>query len=197
MSVAYLDEVGMSAIFGELVACAVILPEEFKDSRIRDSKQLKHKEIYSLATELDILTHSFGIVSSAELNNIKSMFKADILAMMRAVQGLPEMPSVLFIDGKIKLEIGIDCVSIVKGDQKILGIATASILAKNFRDHHIMNTYGKEYSRYDVISNKGYRSPKHMDAIYKYGITDHHRRWMPQIQRIFKEKNGTKTYNNT
>lgn len=189
MSVAYLDEVGYGSLFGELVACAVMLPEGFYDSRIRDSKQLKHEEIYSLAKELDILTHAFGIVSSAELNNIKSMFKADILAMMRAVQGLPEMPSVLFIDGKIKLEIGIDCVSIVKGDQKILGIAAASILAKNFRDHHIMNTYGKEYSLYDVISNKGYRSPKHMAAIRKYGITEHHRKWMPQIQRILNSRN--------
>lgn len=184
MTVAYLDEVGMSAVFGDLVACAVILPENFKDNRIRDSKQLKHKDIYSIASELKWLTHSFGIISSDELNIIKNIFKADQLAMIRAVQQLPERPTVLFIDGKIRLEIGMDCVSIVKGDEKILGIATASILAKNFRDHYIIDTYGKTYNQYDIISNKGYMSPKHKKAILNYGITRFHRKWMPRIQRL-------------
>ena len=187
MPVAYLDEVGLGAAFGELVACAVILPEGYKNRKIRDSKQLRHEVIYAIAKELAPLTHAFGVVYPDELNVMRNMFNADKLAMMRAIKGLPEMPTVLFIDGKIKLELGIDCVSIVKGDQKILGIAAASILAKSFRDHYIINKYGKEYSSYDIINNKGYRSPRHFRAIRKYGVTDYHRKWMPQIQRLLME----------
>lgn len=185
MTVAFIDEVGMSAIFGELVACAVVLPDGFLDSRVRDSKQLKHKDVYALASELkEKVTFSLGIVSSSELNIMKNIFRADKLAMMRAVQGLPEKPTVLFIDGKIKLELDIDCVSIVRGDEKILGIALASIIAKDYRDHFIMDTYGEEYNKYDVASNKGYRSPKHLVAVRKHGVTEHHRCWMPQVQRV-------------
>lgn len=185
MTVAYIDEVGLGSIFGELVACAAILPNNFYDYRIRDSKQLKHKEIYELAPQLkNRVIFSFGIITTDELNSIRNMYRANQLAMIRAVKNLPKRPSVLLIDGKIKIDLNIDCISIIKGDEKILGIATASIIAKDYRDHLMINKYGNEYQEYDIASNKGYRSPKHIKAIVNHGITKYHRSWIPQIKRI-------------
>ena len=183
---AFIDENGLGCIFGPLVACAVMLPIQFSDDRVKDSKKIKHEDIYSLAPYLStMVTYSFGVVNSEEILKIRNTFKANRLAMVRAVQGLPKKPDALFIDGKYTLpESGVESYAVIKGDDKIFGISVASILGKNFRDQLVMREYGFKYQKYDIKNCKGYRSPKHLIAIRKYGVTEEHRTWMPQIQRV-------------
>lgn len=186
---AFIDEVGCGSLFGPTVACAVMIPGPLWISEVDDSKKLKHEQIYRLAKTLrEKVIYSIGIVSSLEINELKNICKANLLAWKRAISGLPETPDAIFLDGKYPLkDISIPNYPIVKGDSKVFGIAVASILAKNFRDHLMMNLYGKKYSRYNIVSNKGYRSPDHLIAIRKYGIIPGlHRTYMPQIQRVLK-----------
>lgn len=182
---AFIDEVGLGSIMGDLVACAVIIPDPFDMDEVNDSKQLKHEDIYRLAPLLkEKVIYSFGVVPPHELNEIKNMHKADLLAMERALALLPEKPDAVFVDGRF-IPKGLDTPihPIVKGDAKIFGIAVASIIAKDYRDHMIMDAHGKTHAIYDVMRNKGYRSPKHLKAIRERGITEYHRRWLPDVRR--------------
>ena len=184
---AFVDEVGLGSIFGPLVACAVLLPDTyFYQDGVNDSKKLKHEEIYRLAPILKRnVTYAFGILHSDELREIKNMFRANQQAIKRAIQNLPRKPDAAFIDGRYPLKnLPIPTYGVIKGDAKVFGIAVASIIAKNFRDHLVMARYGTRYARYDIKSNKGYRSPVHLRAIREWGATGHHRVWMPQIKRI-------------
>ena len=173
-------------IFGNIVACAVTLPKGFQDDRVNDSKQLKHEDLYSIAEDLqERLVYAFGESPTEEINGLRNIVKADRLAMARAVEGLPEKPDVLFIDGRFTLpETGIESYAVIRGDTKVLGIAAASILAKDYRDHLMIREYGEKFRLYDIASNKGYRSPRHLIAIRKYGVTEHHRAYMPQIKMV-------------
>lgn len=183
---AFIDEVGLGCIFGEHVACAVMLPIDFDMPEVDDSKKLKHQEVYRLAEELRPLIHfGLGIVSSQELRSIRNMHRANLLAMKRAIEHLPIVPDALFIDGKYPLASHTTPVyTVIKGDSRVFGIAVASIVARDFRDHLVMRKYGQGYSRYRIAQNKGYRSPDHLIAIRKWGTTEHHRVWMPQIQQV-------------
>lgn len=184
---AYADEVGLGSIAGELVACAVTIPEPFMMAGVNDSKQLKHEEIYRLAPQLrKKVQYSFGVVSCEELNTLKNMHKANQIALKRAVEGLPNKPDAVFVDGPFHIE-GLDIPThpIVKGDSRVFGIAVASIIAKDHRDHMVMKKYGKKYPHYHIDSNKGYRSPDHMIGIRIHGIVEpFHRVWMRQIQDV-------------
>lgn len=190
---AFIDEVGYGSIFGPLVACAVIIPESFKMEEVNDSKKLKHEDIYRLAPILrDKVIYSYGVVPPHELNEIRNMHKADLLAMERALILLPDKPDAVFIDGRfIPKGIDVPIHPIVKGDTKVFGIAVASIIAKDYRDHMVMDQFGEIFSMYDIKSNKGYRSPKHLAAIREQGITESHRRWLPDVKRAlsFYERN--------
>lgn len=189
---AFIDEVGLSAVFGELVACAVQIFGAFYDDRVNDSKQMKHKELYRVAEDIlsnqhptRFMAHGIGIVTPEELNEIKNMHTADQLAMARAVKALPVTPDALFIDGLFTLpRSGITSYSVVKGDCKVFGIALASVIAKYHRDQLMREKYGYDYRRYDILKNVGYRSPRHLIAIRKYGVTQNHRLWMPQIKQV-------------
>jgi ribonuclease HII len=189
---AFIDEVGLGSIFGEHVACAVQIVGNFYDDRVNDSKQMKHEELYKVAQDilnnqdpLSFAIHGLGVVSTEELNEIKNMHKANRLAMIRAIKALPVKPDAVFIDGKFTLpESGIENYSIIRGDTKVFGIALASVIAKNYRDHLMMKKYGYDYRRYDILHNKGYRSPRHLVSIRKCGIVPEHRAWMPQIKQV-------------
>lgn len=182
---AFLDEVGTGAIFGEIVACAVIIPHPFFLEEVDDSKKLKHEKIYELAPKLkEKVIYSFGIVTSEELRSIKNIFKANRLALKKAVKNLPQKPEALFIDGRFKIPTKVPIYNVVKGDSLVFGIAVASIIAKDFRDHYMIEKYGKRYAHYHIKKNKGYRSPDHLIAIREYGTTKHHRIWMPQIEKV-------------
>jgi len=189
---AFIDEVGLSSIFGELVACAAQIFCGFYNDRINDSKQMKQEELYRVAEDIlnnpssvCSVAHGIGIVTPKELNEIKNMHTADKLAMTRAVKALPVTPDALFVDGLFTLpESGITSYSVVKGDCKVFGIALASVIAKYHRDHLMMGKYGRSHARYDILKNKGYRSPRHLVSIRKWGITPEHRAWMPQIKQV-------------
>lgn len=186
---AFIDEVGLGCIFGEHVACAILLPGDFDPrdvEEVDDSKKLKHADVYRLAHYLiPKVTYSFGVVSCQELKQIRNMHKANKLAMKRAIEGLPIVPDSLFIDGKFGISgHTLPVYTIVKGDAKVFGIAVASIIAKDYRDHLVMEKYGQDFSDYHIRSNKGYRSPDHLIAIRKLGVTEHHRTWMPQVQQV-------------
>lgn len=192
---AFIDEVGLGSIFGPLVACAVIIPEPFEMEEVNDSKKLKHEEIYRLAPLLrERIIYSYGVVPPHELNGIRNMHKADLLAMERALALLSEKPDAVFIDGRfVPKGIDVPVHPIVKGDTKIFGIAVASIIAKDYRDHMVMDQFGEIFSFYDIKSNKGYRSPKHLAAIREQGITDYHRRWLPDVKRALSYYERKKT----
>jgi ribonuclease HII len=191
---AFMDSVGSGAILGPIVACAVMIPKDLcpplANWKIDDSKKLRHNVIYALAPILkENMVYSIGISEIDEICTFKSTFKADKMAMLRAVQGFKEAPDALFVDGDKKYAPRV-CpteYTIVKGDAKVRGIAIASIIAKDYRDHLIIERYGREYSHYDVCSNKGYRSPTHLRAIRKWGITPFHREYMSLLQHIIKE----------
>jgi len=188
---AHTDAVGTGALFEGPVACAVAMPEPFQNDEVDDSKRLEHKTIYRLAPELkQKVVYAFGVVRSEEMQSIRNNMKAELMAMTRAVLALQKKIKIdaVFVDGKFTLpDTGIPSYAVIRGDQNVFGIAVASILAKNDRDHFMIDTYGEEYSRYRIASNKGYRSPDHLMAIRKWGtVWPHHRAYLPQVQRVLK-----------
>lgn len=182
---AYVDEVGLGAIAGELVACAVIIPTPFTMPGVKDSKQISHDKIYDMAPRLrKKVLFSYGIVDCDELNSLKNMHKANQLALKRAVEGLSQKPDGVFVDGPYHIEgLSMPTHPIIKGDNKVFGIAVASIIAKDYRDHLIIDKYSKDFPQYHLESNKGYGSPDHLIGIRFHSAQPFHRRWMPRIKR--------------
>ena len=188
------DEAGRGCLAGSVYAAAVILPEDYHNDLLNDSKQLTEKRRYQLREiiERDAVAWAVGIVSPDEIDKI-NILNASILAMHRALDQLKVRPEAIIVDGnrfKPYREpinnnrepitnnhepITIPYTTIVKGDGKYLAIAAASILAKTYRDDY-MNELAKEYPQYDWLSNKGYPTKKHRDAIRQYGITPYHRK---------------------
>ena len=171
------DEAGRGCLAGAVYAAAVILPKDYHNPRLNDSKQLTEKQSYALRQEVerDALAWAVGIVSPEEIDQI-NILNASILAMHRAVEGLKRRPEHLLIDGnRFKPFQEIPYTTVVKGDGKYLAIAAASILAKTYRDDY-MNALATEYPAYDWQSNKGYPTAKHRAAIASHGITPYHRK---------------------
>ena len=171
------DEAGRGCLAGAVYAAAVILPKDYQNPRLNDSKQLTEKQRYTLRQEVerDALAWAVGIVSPEEIDQI-NILNASILAMHRAVEGLKRRPEHLLIDGnRFKPYQEIPYTTVVKGDGKYLAIAAASILAKTYRDDY-MNALATEYPAYDWQSNKGYPTAKHRAAIASHGITPYHRK---------------------
>ena len=171
------DEAGRGCLAGAVYAAAVILPKDYHNPRLNDSKQLTEKQRYALRQEVerDALAWAVGIVSPEEIDQI-NILNASILAMHRALEGLKRRPEHLLIDGnRFKPFQEIPYTTVVKGDGKYLAIAAASILAKTYRDDY-MNTLATEYPAYDWQSNKGYPTAKHRAAIASHGITPYHRK---------------------
>jgi ribonuclease HII len=180
-----------NSIFGPLVACAVMLPIAFYRPEVDDSKKLKHDLIYTLAPILKKkMIFSIGIAEIEEIRQLQSTFRADKLAMLRAVKGLKETPDALFVDGDKKYAPRVCSTeyAIVKGDEKVFGIACASIIAKDYRDHLVEDRYSKKYARYCIHNNHGYYSPEHMMAIRRWGLTPQHRNWQKRIIAILSGK---------
>lgn len=170
------DEAGRGCLAGPVFAAAVILPEDFQNELLNDSKQLTEKQRYELRPiiEAQAIAYAVGIVFPDEIDRI-NILNASFLAMTRAVESLSVKPEHLLIDGnRFKSKLLIPFTTIVKGDGKMMSIAAASILAKTYRDDY-MNKIAEEYPAYDWLENKGYPTAKHRDAIAKHGITPYHR----------------------
>lgn len=171
------DEAGRGCLAGSVYAAAVILPPDYHNELLNDSKQLTEKRRYALreAIQRDAVAWAVGIVTPEEIDKI-NILNASILAMHRALDQLAVRPEAVIVDGnRFKPYGNVPFSTIVKGDGKYLSIAAASILAKTYRDDY-MGKLDEEYPQYDWKSNKGYPTKKHRDAIRKFGTTPYHRR---------------------
>ena len=171
------DEAGRGCLAGSVYAAAVILPDDYQNDLLNDSKQLTEKRRYQLREiiERDAVAWAVGIVTPEEIDKI-NILNASILAMHRALDQLKVRPEAIIVDGnRFKPYNKIPHTTIVKGDGKYLSIAAASILAKTYRDDY-MNRLAEEYPQYDRRSNKGYPTKKHREAIKQFGITPYHRK---------------------
>ena len=170
------DEAGRGCLAGPVFAAAVILPIDFDNPLLNDSKQLTESQRYALRPiiEQQALAWSVARVDAPEIDKI-NILNASIWAMHRAVDGLSMRPEHLIIDGnRFKNYQDIPHHTIVKGDGKYLSIAAASVLAKTYRDDY-MAALADEFPQYDWKSNKGYPTKKHRAAIEQYGVTPYHR----------------------
>ena len=171
------DEAGRGCLAGSVYAAAVILPPNYENELLNDSKQLSERKRYLLRSiiENDAVAWAVGVVTAEELDKI-NILNASILAMHRALDALKVQPEAIIVDGnRFKPYNDVPYTTIVKGDGKYLSIAAASILAKTYRDDY-MKTIAEEYPQYDWKSNKGYPTNKHRAAIKKYGISPYHRK---------------------
>jgi ribonuclease HII len=171
------DEAGRGCLAGPVVASAVILPKNYKNNLLDDSKKLSKskRDFLKVVIEKDAIAWAVGIVSPKEIDEI-NILNASFLAMHRAIDQLKVNAELLLIDGnRFNLYKNIQHQCIIKGDSKYMSIAAASILAKTHRDS-IMKDLDKEYPNYAWIKNKGYPTKEHRKAIEKNGSTDKHRK---------------------
>lgn len=176
------DEAGRGCLAGSVFAAAVILPADYYNKELNDSKQLTAKQRYALreVIERDAIAWSVGIVSPKEIDEM-NILRASITAMHRAADGLKVRPEALIIDGNRfypyhDKETGevLPHTTIVKGDGKYLSIAAASILAKTYRDDYMRELHN-EYPYYGWDRNAGYPTKEHREGIRIHGTTPYHR----------------------
>ena len=170
------DEAGRGCLAGPVFAAAVILPADFQNEQLNDSKKLTEKQRYALrpVIEQQALAFAVGIVDNHEIDRI-NILNASFLAMHRAIAQLRLTPEHLLIDGnrfKAYPEITHTCV--VKGDGKFLPIAAASVLAKTYRDDY-MDGIHQQFPQYDWLKNKGYPTLHHRKVVREIGVTPYHR----------------------
>ena len=170
------DEAGRGCLAGAVYAAAVILPLDYKNELLNDSKKLTEKQRYQLRPiiEKEALAWAVGVVTPQEIDKI-NILNASFLAMHRALDKLVLRPEYILVDGnRFKPYQSVPYTTVVKGDGKYLSIAAASILAKTYRDDY-MNALHQEYPMYDWLSNKGYPTKKHREAIRRFGTSPYHR----------------------
>lgn len=171
------DEAGRGCLAGSVYAAAVILPSDYQNELLNDSKKLTAKKRYALREEIerDAIAWAVGIVTPEEIDKI-NILNASFLAMHRALDQLQVCPEAVIVDGnRFKPYQDLPSTTIVKGDGKYLSIAAASILAKTYRDDYMLSL-AEEYPQYDWQSNMGYPTKKHRQAILEHGITPYHRK---------------------
>jgi ribonuclease HII len=170
------DEAGRGCLAGPVYAAAVILPKDYKNKILNDSKQIseKKRELLRVEIEKESIAYSVGIVDHKEIDKI-NILNASFLAMHRAVAQLKKTPELLLIDGnRFNPYPNIPHECIIKGDAKFLSIAAASILAKTYRDDFMLKAH-QINPEYAWNKNKGYPTKAHREAIRKSGTTDIHR----------------------
>lgn len=170
------DEAGRGCLAGAVYAAAVILPPDFQNELLNDSKQLTERQRYQLRPiiEQEAVAWAVGVVTPEEIDKI-NILNASFLAMHRAIDGLQVLPQHLLIDGnRFRKYKDLPHTTVVKGDGKLMSIAAASVLAKTYRDDY-MNALHKEYPHYDWDKNKGYPTKAHREAIAQHGTTPYHR----------------------
>ncbi|MBF2063384.1 MAG: ribonuclease HII [Calothrix sp. C42_A2020_038] len=179
--VAGVDEVGRGALFGPVVAAAIILPNsafpELIAARINDSKKLSSARRIHLAQIICNICSDWkiGFASTVEIDRI-NILQASLLAMKRAVLKLSVQPEICLIDGNHSIQgLPVPQQTIIKGDSISISIAAASIVAKVWRDDLILRLATK-YPMYDLIRNKGYGSQRHLMALQQYGTSRLHRK---------------------
>ncbi len=183
------DEAGRGPLAGPVVAAAVILPIDFYDERIDDSKKLSaslREELFSVIRN-NTLAYAYTIISQNKIDQI-NILKASLLAMKRSVAKLKVQPQIILVDGNKSFSYDAEVIPIVKGDSKSLSIASASIIAKVVRDK-IMMKLALEYPYYGWETNKGYPTKEHIEAVLKYGACKIHRKTF--LAKIYARANQT------
>ena len=170
------DEAGRGCLAGPVFAAAVILPADFENELLNDSKKLSEKQRYQLRPLIEEQALAWAVVAvdNKEIDEV-NILNASFLAMNRAVEKLITVPEHLLIDGnrfRTKSKIPYTCM--IKGDGRFYSIAAASILAKTYRDDYMAEIH-KEFPNYDWDKNKGYPTKKHRAAIKEFGPTKYHR----------------------
>ena len=171
------DEAGRGCLAGSVYAAAVILPKDYSNPLLNDSKQLTARQRYALRSEIerDALAWAVGVVTAGEIDEM-NILRASITAMHRAIDALKLRPEALIIDGNRFYKYrDLPHTTIVKGDGKYLSIAAASILAKTYRDDY-MKALHEEYPCYGWDRNAGYPTKEHREAIRLHGVSSYHRR---------------------
>ncbi len=183
-----IDEVGRGPLVGPVVAACVILPLNYQLEGLNDSKKLteKKREMYYEIIMRDALSVGIGVIDEKIIDEV-NIYEATKLAMLEAINNGKIKPEHLLIDA-MKLDVDINQTSIIKGDAKSLSIAAASVIAKVYRDHMLLEL-DKKYPVYDFKHNKGYPTKKHVEAIYKYGIIDEHRKTFSPVKDYLETKN--------
>lgn len=170
------DEAGRGCLAGPVTAAAVILPADFRDGTLNDSKRLteRQRDALRVVIEREAVAWAVAFVPPREIDKM-NILQASLLAMRRAVDQLTTRPEALLIDGnRFTPYPGIPHTCIVKGDGKMMSIAAASVLAKTHRDEY-MRRLAADYPQYGWDVNKGYPTAAHRAAIARYGATEHHR----------------------
>jgi len=170
------DEAGRGCLAGPVYAAAVILPPDFKNDLLNDSKKLTEKQRYKLRPiiEKEALAWAVEAVTNEEIDKI-NILNASFAAMNRAVKKLKIKPEHLLIDGnRFRPQTDIPFTCMIKGDGRFLSIAAASVLAKTYRDD-FMEKIHNEFPLYNWDKNKGYPTKKHREGIRKHGVTKYHR----------------------
>ena len=182
-----IDEVGRGPLAGPVVSAAVwicdnfatIVQENFPEFTIRDSKKMTHKrrlQVVNWINELpaNIIRYSIASASVSEIDQL-NILQAALLSMKRAYEALEFSAKYVLVDGNKSPNLsGCEVKTIIGGDDKVLSISVASVIAKEYRDA-LMIELSKEYPQYGWDTNVGYGSRKHMEAIEKFGISPHHR----------------------
>ena len=182
--VAGIDEAGMSPLAGPVAAGAVIFQPGTRIPGVDDSKKLDARERERLAIEIKrtAVAWAVGFVEADEIDRI-NIYRAGLLAMRRAVEALAVRPQHLLIDGRVLRELPIAQARIVKGDEKSLSIAAASILAKTARDARMVQLDGV-HAGYGFARHKGYPVPQHFSALRRLGACPIHRRSFAPVREI-------------
>ncbi|MEM1252086.1 MAG: ribonuclease HII [Cyanobacteria bacterium P01_H01_bin.21] len=181
MVIAGVDEVGRGALFGPVVAAAVMLQPEseqwLQQQGVTDSKALtpkKRQHLVPIIRTASIDTQ-IGWVSVQQIDRI-NILQASLQAMKQAVNRLSPQPTQCLVDGNQTIpDLNVEQKTVIKGDRSVMAIAAASILAKVWRDELIVRLASR-YPGYDLASNKGYGSPTHLAGLEKLGLTRYHRR---------------------
>jgi ribonuclease HII len=174
--VAGVDEAGRGPLAGPVVAAAVILPPDYENTDVRDSKQLsaKKRETLYQVIRRDALSVGLGVVEVPVIDAV-NILQATLIAMSEAVSDLIIPPDYLLIDGTKSIVLAIPQETIVRGDSRSISVASASIIAKVSRDK-IMEIYHRQYPQYNFLKNKGYGTAEHREAIRNHGRCKIHRR---------------------
>ena len=183
------DEAGRGCLAGSVFAAAVILPVDYENALLNDSKKLTEKQRYALRTQIetDALAWAVGEVTADEIDKI-NILNASILAMHRALDGLKLRPQAVIVDGNRFKPYGtLPHETIVKGDAKFLSIAAASVLAKTYRDDY-MNNLALQHPVYQWDVNKGYPTKAHRAAIEEHGISPFHRKTFKGVKEMLENE---------
>lgn len=184
MLIAGVDEAGRGPLVGDVVAAAVILPDDHGIADIKDSKKLTEKKrefLFDLICNKAIAWH-IAAATPEEIDRL-NILQASLLAMQRAVSGLIVKPNKVLVDGNKCPKLPYITEAIVQGDSKVQSISAASILAKVFRDRQLLEL-DKLYPAYGFAQHKGYPTTQHLAALEKFGPIKEHRRSFGPVARL-------------